>query len=242
MIALKSLRKILSNKGEKIATASRAVLGERKDLGANDASRVPLETISKLPHSIPLSVLFLGTFVAGGSYAIVLNFANSLMAGIYHSVLLANLPVSLWLLSFIFANFATGMFSKRIGRIRLLLMSYVLSGISIAIFCAIYSDLLAASLALIANGFVLSFTFPLTYSEIGTLRSSRFARSRNVGTIFGFLFSFQVTGSALFSYLGGEISQFINPVYPFLIVAAVLIAVSLMIVEQLFGSKNSRLN
>ncbi len=242
LIALKYLRRILRNKSEKIPAISRSALDGDKGPLAQEPSRVPLETISKTPHKIPVAVLFIGTFVAGESYAIILNFANSLMSGIYHSVLLANVPVSLWLLSFIFADFATGMFSRRIGRMRLLLISYVLSGISIAFFCVIYPNLLAASLTLIANGFMLSFTYPLTYSEIGTLRSSKFAKSRNVGTMFGFLFSVQVTGSALFSYLGGEISQFLNPVYPFLIVAGVLLAVSLLIVVQRFGSKDVRLN
>jgi MFS family permease len=231
MIALIFLRKLLRKKEDTLQISF-----DIREGGDSVTAEKPTATdqISPGPkRDIALPILFIGTFMAGGSYAIILNFANSLMAGVYHSVLLANLPVSLWLLSFIFADFTTGLFSRKIGRIRLLLISYFLSSISIAFFCLIYGNLLIASLSLVTNGFVLSFTYPLTYSAVGTLRSSKDTKNWNVGALFGLLFSVQVIGSALFSYLGGEISQAFNPVYPFGIVSGILLGVTVLIVLQL---------
>jgi MFS family permease len=186
--------------------------------------------ISREP--LPLSILFVATFVTGGAYAVFLNFANSAMVGIYHSFLLANLPVSLWLLSFLFADFSTGLFSRRIGRLRLLVIAYLISGISAVLFSQTYGSPVLASLTLLINGFMLSFTAPLTYAEIGTRSSVEGGGRLGLGTLFGLLFSFQVVGSALFSYLAGDISQFFNPVYPFEIISGVLIAVALLIMMQ----------
>ena len=226
-IALFFLRKVLSKKEDRLQISLDTSDREDKVMAEKLTVTDQLSVVPK--RDIALPVLFIGTFMAGGSYAIILNFANSLMAGVYHSVLLANLPVSLWLLSFIFADFTTGLFSRKLGRVRLLLISYLLSSISIALFCLVYGNPAVASLSLVANGFVLSFTYPLTYSAIGTIRSSKTTKYWNIGALFGLLFSVQVIGSALFSYLGGEISQYFNPVYPFLIASGILLGVSILI-------------
>jgi len=182
-------------------------------------------------REMPLLALFIATFVTGGVYAIVLNFANSLMAGVYHSVLLANLPVSLWLLAFVFADFSTGPLSRKVGRWKLLVISYAVAGLSMALFSVGFASLPVAALVLVANGFTLAFTAPLIYSEIGTRRDRGGKGGLSLGTVFGLLFSIQVIGSALFSYLGGQISQSLRPVYPFELTSLVLFGVVLLLVR-----------
>jgi len=227
-IALKYLTGISADHDKEILSSTVKISSAREEISNYSSSEIRDVILSKPPHRLPLVILFAGTLVTGGGYAIVLNFANSLMAGVYHSFLLANLPVSLWLMSFIVADFLTGIFSRRIGRSRLLLIAYAVSGVSTVLFSLVYGNIVGASLALVANGFMLSFTGPLIYSEIGTRNSFGGTKGPSLGTLFGLLFSIQVIGSALFSYLGGEISQFLNPVLPFEIIAGVLFAVAVV--------------
>lgn len=183
-----------------------------------------------LSRKIPLWFFFLATLVYGGSYAIILNFANSLMVPVYRSVLLANLPVSLWLAAFVFGDFSTGALSRRFGRMNLLMIAFASSAISVAVFILGYGNLTAASLTLLANGFMLSFTAPLIYSELGSRVLSDNQRRSSLGTLFGVLFSCQIIGSSVFSYLGGEISELFKPIYPFEFIAVMLLGVAILMI------------
>jgi MFS transporter, FSR family, fosmidomycin resistance protein len=193
----------------------------RKDYGLLAEKNLPNK--NRVLSSPPISFLFLATFVSSGSCAIILNFANSLLAREYGSVLFADLLVGFWLATFVLGDLLTGSMSKRIGRTRFLLIAYAISAILIGIFSLSTNYIPLTSISLVGSGFALSFTFPLIYSELG---SRPLVSKRGTGTTFGLLFSSQIIGSAVLSYLSGELSEFLGPLYPFAVAAIMLSVVA----------------
>jgi fucose permease len=89
------------------------------------------------------------------------------------------------------------------SRMGLLILSYVVSGISCLGFALFSGNMILSSVSLALNGFFLGIVYPATYSELGDL-SSRIGTS---GSSFGILFSSQLIGSSVFGYLGGYFSD-----------------------------------
>jgi MFS transporter, FSR family, fosmidomycin resistance protein len=172
---------------------------------------------------VPISFLFVGMFVSGGSYAIILNFANSLLTHYYGSVILADVLVGLFLAALVLGDFLTGTMSKKIGRIRFLMVAYAFSALLTGVFSVSLQNHFVGPMALVGTGFSLSFTFPLIYSEIA---SRPLLNGRGHGTVFGFLFSSQIIGSAVLSYVAGEISALVGPIYPFVLAAILMFVVT----------------
>jgi MFS family permease len=145
-------------------------------------------------------------FISGGSFAVVLNFANILLQAQNHlGVFVANIAVAGWIASAVFGAILTGRWANGLQRGRLLSLSFVLSALTIFAFTAFSGNLLLVILALIANGFVLSTTYPLTYSELSEYFGSQQERR---GWSFGIIFSAQTVGSSVLGLASGYISQF----------------------------------
>lgn len=175
---------------------------------------------------MPTIFLFAATFISAGSYAVTLNFANSLLSRESGSIVTANLLVSFWLAAFVLGDFLSGELARKIDRELLILLGYALSAILAIVFASVYHDLSLAAVALAGNGFTLSITFPLSYSELGS-RSYYSSGSLPSGTLFGVLFTSQVAGSAALTYLAGELSVVFGASSPFAVAGCLLLGLSI---------------
>ncbi len=174
----------------------------------------------KRKYRLGLPVFFLVAMLeVGGTYAIFINYGNILLTGHSFNLVLSDELVSAWLAtSFIGAVF-TGRLTRRLGRFHLLLLAFLISGVSTLAFAFFSNTVLVAAATLAINGFFNAMIYPALYTELAT-----FARSngQGYGVSFGILFSGQITGSALFGFLGGYIGTFAGFTMLFVIAAAIL--------------------
>ncbi len=179
------------------------------------------------PYKLPVSFFFVASFIGAGAYAVILNFANSFLSHEFGSIVTADLLVSLWLAAFVAGDFACGELSKKVGRPRLILIAYGISAVLGIIFSIAVHNPIYATLALVGNGFALSLTFPLVYSELGS-RTFNKIRERDLssGMMFGLLFTSQVLGSAILAYAAGVLSNQTGLSTPFLVAGALLAVIA----------------
>lgn len=184
------------------------------------------------PHKPSIAFFFVASFVGAGAYAITLNFANSFLSREYGSIVVADIIVSLWLAAFVAGDLMCAELSKRVLRTRLILIAYGVSALLGIVFSLSVHNSLFATFALVGNGFALSLTFPLVYSELGSRTRTEFGRttsfSSSSGLMFGVLFTSQVMGSAVLAYLAGVLSSRIGLNIPFLVAGALLALIAVV--------------
>jgi len=145
------------------------------------------------------------TFISGGSYSVILNFMNILLKNQNHlDVFLANVVVSAWIASAFFGAITTGRWSRALRPTLLLSLVYFATAASIFAFAFLSASLPLVITALLVNGFAISATYPLTYTELARyLGLDATTRGRSFGTIF----SAQTVGGSVLGLASGYLSD-----------------------------------
>ncbi len=177
------------------------------------------------PFGIP--TFFLATaFVSGGSYAVVLNYGNLLLETQGHiGVFLANLAVSGWILLAFLGAISTGRWPLVIRRPVLLSLTYFVSAATIVVLSVVSSNLLFAVPLLLINGFALSATYPMTYSELSDFLA---VTPETKGRSFGAIFSAQTIGGSALGLAAGYLSTAYGFPSAFLVAGVLLLLGSVM--------------
>ena len=157
-------------------------------------------------HRFGTPFFFLGTtFISGACFTLVLNYTNILLQSEDHvSVFVANAAVAGWIGFAFLGAVSTGRWPRVMRRVSLLAFVFFLSAVTILFFGFVSANLLVAVPLLMINGFVLSGTYPLTYSELSDfLEDSPETKGRS----FGALFSAQTIGGSIFAFVTGYLSE-----------------------------------
>ncbi len=160
-------------------------------------------------------------FISGGSYAVILNFANILLGtraglGAFES----NLVVSGFIAAASLGAVTTGVWARFARTGVNLSISYLLASAALALFTAFSGNVLVGIVALLATGFLISATYPLTYTEL----SNHVGNSGDAaGRSFGVLSSSQTIGASLMGFASGYFSQFLGLDFSFGIVSALML-------------------
>ncbi len=173
-------------------------------------------------YRFKLPIFFIITMlISGGSYAVIVNFGNSLLIN-YNSalsLLSANLILSGWIASAFAGAFVTGRLTKVIGRIKLLSVAYFACSLTTLIVAVLPNELALVVPSLIVNGFSLSVTYPTIYTELSAFLGSE---NKRKGPYFGVLFSRQIIGSVIMGFFSGYAWQAYGPKTPFEVLAILL--------------------
>jgi MFS family permease len=174
------------------------------------ASNDPQTLSSSKPQTkrtIPLFFV-IAAFISGGTYAVILNFANIFLGTRAHlDVSQANLIVSAFIAFASLGAIATGGWTRFVPTNVLLVISYFIASCSVAAFTLFSGNAILATITLLVTGFSISATYPLTYTEL-----SRYLGSvgQQAGPSFGVLSSGQTVGASILGLASGYLSQFLG--------------------------------
>ncbi len=177
-------------------------------------SRISRESSNPLAESqesssprIPL-FFAVAAFISGGTYAVILNFANIFLGAEAHlGVSQANLIVSSFIALAFIGALATGGWRRFLPTNVVLAISYLVAFVTIAAFTLVAGNVILGTVALLANGFAISSTYPLTYTELSRYLA---AMNQKAGRSFGLLSSSQTIGASILGLVSGYISQFLG--------------------------------
>lgn len=189
--------------------------------GLHDSGSSPVP-----PRKLRLPIFFItAAFISGGSYAVILNFANILLgarAGI--GAFESNLAVAGFIAAASLGAISTGAWARFLRTGVNLSASYLLASGALALFAIFSSNLLVGVISLLVTGFMISATYPLTYTELSNhIGDSGSAAGRS----FGVLSSGQTVGASVMSFAGGYASQILGLDFSFGIVSALMLLGSL---------------
>ncbi len=174
---------------------------------ASDDPQTPSSSKPQTKRTIPLFFV-LAAFISGGSYAVILNFANIFLGTRAHlDVSQANLIVSAFIAFASLGAIATGGWTRFVPTNVLLAISYIIASGSIAAFTLLSGNAILATITLLATGFSISATYPLTYTELSRYLGSIGQQS---GRSFGVLSSGQTIGASILGLASGYVSQFLS--------------------------------
>src|SRR5438128_2479852 len=178
-----------------------------RDTAASDDPQTPSSSKPQTKRTIPLFFV-LAAFISGVSYAVILNFANIFLGTRAHlDVSQANLIVSAFIPFASLGAIATGGWTRFVPTNVLLAISYIVASGSIAAFTLLSGNAILATIALLATGFSISATYPLTYTELSRYLGSIGQQS---GRSFGVLSSGQTIGASILGLASGYVSQFFS--------------------------------
>jgi MFS transporter, FSR family, fosmidomycin resistance protein len=145
-------------------------------------------------------------FISGGTYAVILNFANIFLGTRTNlDVSQANLVVSAFIALASLGAIATGGWTRFVPTNRLLAISFLVTSCSVAAFTLLSGNVILATITLLVTGFSISATYPLTYTELSRYLGSVGQKS---GGSFGVLSSGQTIGGSVLGLASGYVSQF----------------------------------
>ena len=177
--------------------------------GQHSAAPADLQTppSSKLQTKRTIPPFFvLAAFISGGTYAVILNFANIFLGTRAQlDVSQANLVVSAFIAFASLGAISTGGWTRFVPTNVLLAISYMTASCSVAAFSLLSENAILATIALLATGFSISATYPLTYTELSRYLGSVGQES---GGSFGVLSSGQTIGASILGLASGYVSQF----------------------------------
>jgi len=174
---------------------------------ASNDSQTRTSSKPQTKRTIPLFFV-LAAFISGGSYAVILNFANIFLGTHAHlDVSQANLIVSAFIAFASLGAIATGGWTRFVPTNVLLAISYIVASGSIAAFTLLSGNAILATITLLATGFSISATYPLTYTELSRYLGSIGQQS---GRSFGVLSSGQTIGASILGLASGYVSQFLS--------------------------------
>jgi len=163
----------------------------------------PPQTRNDIGRRIPLFFLLV-SFVSGACFAIVLNYTNILLESDSHvGVFLANMAVSGWIALACVGAISTGKWPGAKRRVMFLSLIFLLSAATLVILAYNASNLTLAIPLLLINGFTVSATYPLTYSELSDYLGEE---SETHGRSFGAIFSAQTIGGSALGVVSGYLS------------------------------------
>ncbi len=160
---------------------------------------VVVESKRKISLGLPLFFV-VSAFVTGGAFAIFGNFGNQLLFLHGFGIDLSDFMIATWMVSAFVGAIMVGRITERLSRLKLLALAYLLAGVSSVIFGLSGRDFAVALLGLLVNGFMLSMTYPIMYSELAA-----FLGDRSKGPAFGMLFSSNIGGASILGFVGGYI-------------------------------------
>ena len=180
------------------------VLGGRHSMIANRPQTMP-NSQPRTSRTIPVFFV-VAAFISGGTYAVILNFANIFLGTRAHlGVSQANLVVSAFIAFASLGAIATGGWTRFVPTNVLLAISYLSASFSVAAFTLLSENAILATITLLATGFSISATYPLTYTEL----SRHLGRvGQQSGGSFGVLSSGQTIGASILALASGYVSQF----------------------------------
>jgi len=182
----------------------------------SDDLQTPSSFKPQTKRTIPLFFV-LAAFISGGTYAVILNFANIFLGTRAHlDVSQANLIVSAFIAFASIGAIATGGWTRFVPTNVLLSISYLVASCSVAAFTLFSGNAILASITLLVTGFSISATYPLTYTELSRYLGSVGQQS---GRSFGVLSSGQTVGASILGLASGYVSQFLGLEVSFGIVA-----------------------
>lgn len=156
-------------------------------------------------RTIPLFFV-LAAFISGGSYAVILNFANIFLGTRAQlGVSQANLVVSAFIAFASLGALSTGGWTRFVPTNVLLAIFYLIASCCVAAFTLLSENAILATVTLLATGFSISATYPLTYTELSRYLVSAGQQS---GGSFGVLSSGQTIGASMLGLASGYVSQF----------------------------------
>ena len=164
---------------------------------------------------------FFAALVSGGAYSIFSNFGNLFLVHVGFQLTTANDMIAVWVASAFVGAIGSGWLTKRLGRDRVLLATYLFAGLAGFLFIFSHGDVLLVLASLAVGGFMDSITYPTIYSELSAFLDRNPATSR--GTAYGVLFSGQIAGSAFFGILTGYLAEAYTLAIPFAIAASMLV-------------------
>lgn len=187
----------------------------------------PNRETPKKKFILGLPLFFITTaFISGGSNAIFGNFGNLLLFHSGFGIELSNYLMAIWVASAFLGAILSGKMIKKLTRMGILLIAYLVSGVAMFIF-SVYSSVLSVVIVfLFLSGFMLSITYPTTYSELSEYARKNLSRE---GSSFGILFSSQIGGSAVLGLLGGYLADQFGLSIVFRIASLLLVASTLMV-------------
>ena len=167
--------------------------------------RTPSSPKPQTKRTIPLFFV-IAAFISGGSYAVILNFANIFLGTRAQlGVSQANLVVSAFIAFASLGALSTGGWTRFVPTNVLLAISYLVASCSVAAFTLLSENAILATITLLATGFSISATYPLTYTELSRYLGSGGQQS---GGSFGVLSSGQTIGASILGLASGYVSQF----------------------------------
>jgi MFS family permease len=174
---------------------------------ASDDPQTPSISKPQTKRTIPLFFV-VAAFISGGTYAVVLNFANIFLGTRAHlDVSQANLIVSAFIAFASLGAIATGGWTRFVPTNVLLAISYLVASCSVAAFTLLSGNAILATITLLVTGFSISATYPLTYTELSRYLGSVGQQS---GRSFGVLSSGQTIGASILGLASGYVSQFLG--------------------------------
>lgn len=173
-------------------------------------------------RKLRIPFFFVGAaFISGGSYAVILNFANIFLGSRVHiAVSEANLLVSAFIATAFIGALSTGAWTRFLQRGVSLATSFLVASMTIAVFTIFSDNIILSAAALLANGFTLSATYPLTYTELSHYLE---AGDRRIGQSFGILSSSQTVGASAMGLVSGYVSQLLGLSFAFGTVAVLML-------------------
>ncbi|MBI3023583.1 MAG: MFS transporter [Thaumarchaeota archaeon] len=161
-------------------------------------------------------------FASGGSFALILNFANIFLEGRNNlSTSEANLLVSVWIAAAFVGAIVSGASQKRFDRLALLSLYFFLPSVLVVLLVLVDSIGLV-TLSLLLTGFTISGTYPLTQAELSDYLGREESKK---GRSFGILFSAQTIGASVMGLVGGYLSEVLGLAHSFdVVVVSMLFA------------------
>ena len=204
-----------------IADVMITLLALRRSPAGRSGERDSVSSNTLRSGRLTLPVFFVTVaFISGGSYAVILNFANIFLGtraglGAFES----NLVVSGFIAAASLGAISTDLWARFSRTGVNLSISYLLASAALALFTVFSSNVLVGIVALLATGFMISATYPLTYTELSNhVGNSGIAAGRS----FGVLSSSQTVGASVMGFASGYFSQFLGLDFSFGVVSALM--------------------
>jgi MFS transporter, FSR family, fosmidomycin resistance protein len=205
---------------------------------ASDDPQIPSGSKPQTRRTIPLFFV-VAAFISGGTYAVILNFANIFLGTRAHlDVSQANLIVSAFIAFASLGAIATGGWTRFVPTNVLLAISYLVASFSVAAFTLLSGNAILATVTLLVTGFSISATYPLTYTELSRYLGSVGQQS---GRSFGVLSSGQTVGASILGLASGYVSQFLGLEVSFATVALLALIGSVSAVFWIRGKRPKNL-
>lgn len=200
-------------------TLTLALVREGRPVSIPDEKEIKPPSVK---YRLGLPIFFIALMpLVGGTYAIFVNYGNILLAQHSFGLVLSDDLISAWLATAFLGAIFTGYLTRKFGRFRLILLSFLVSGISALFFVAFSGVIVIAGATLAINGFFSATIYPALYSELASFLGKDTGKR---GTSFGILFSGQILGSAIFGFLGGYIGSYAGFTVLFVIAAIILLS------------------